>query len=76
MCTAPERGGAPKMCITFLGGFKDKIEVILSTKRVSPANSLDLERGPAPRSIAAEFSGETLLVLELQRCQVTHFSQK
>ena len=69
-------GGAPKMCITFFGGFKDKSEVISLTERVSPENSSDLERGTAPRSIAAEFSGETRLVLELQRCQVTHFSQK
>ena len=68
-------GRATKMCITFFGDFKDKIEVFSPTKRVSPENASDLERGAAPRSFAADFSVETLLVLELWRRQAAHFSQ-
>ena len=57
------------MCTTFSRQFQGQIEVISSTKRVSPENSSDLERGAAPRSIDDEKSGVTLLVVELNRSQ-------
>ena len=40
---------------------------------VTPKNSTDLERAPGARSIADEFSGVTILVQMLERCESTGF---
>ena len=67
-------GEAPKKCSTFLGGFRYKIIITLTTPNVTPDFSSDLERATVARSFADENSGVTFGVIELQRCEAyEHF---
>ena len=59
------RGEAPKKCSTFSERSRYVLWDLWSTRFVTPDFSSDLERGAAPRSIADEKSGVTLLVVEL-----------
>ena len=62
---AASRGEAPKKCSTFSERSRYVLWDLWSTRFVTPDFSSDLERGAAPRSIADEKSGVTLLVVEL-----------
>ena len=71
----PRPGRAANNCITCFSGFNNKSEITSITRRVSPKNSSDLSSGRRPMFKSVDFSDETLLVPELQRCAKVDFTK-